>query len=302
MLIQLPNALGDAATNMAIDAALLETIPEGLAIFRHYAWLEPAATFGYALAHAQVVSELTAGTHSSAPPHTALIRRLTGGGIVDHRNDWTYALALDRSLPCTRQPATQLYRQLHQAISQTLTALGITNQLAPCPKACQPTNPNSPPPHPASCIPHPASPILEDPPKLVERRGAHPASPTPPPASRVPRPASRIPHPEPRIPHPASHCFRSPAADDVLRPDGRKIAGAAMKRSRRSLLIQGSIDRGALPETLDLGTFQAHVLTKFAQVFDLKTGQLEDIRPLFDSKRIQHEKERFASPAWNQRR
>ena len=36
MLIALPNAIGDAATNMAIDAALLAHMPVGLAAFRHY--------------------------------------------------------------------------------------------------------------------------------------------------------------------------------------------------------------------------------------------------------------------------
>ena len=76
-----------------------------------------------------------------------------------------------------------------------------------------------------------------------------------------------------------------------------------MKRSHRSLLIQGSVDHSALPQTLDLADFQAHVFSRsIAQVLDLKTGQLEDIRPLFDSNRIQREKERFDSQAWNQRR
>lgn len=241
MLIQLPNAFGDAATNMAIDATLLETIPEGLAIFRHYGWLEPAATFGYAQPHATVASELASGSNASPPPHTAVVRRMTGGGIVDHRNDWTYALILHRSLPCTGQPATQLYKKIHQAISHALTAMGIDNQLAPCPKNCQSTNL-------------------------------------------------------------ASHCFRSPAADDVLRPDGQKIAGAAMKRSHQSLLIQGSIDRATLPNIFDFADFQTRLHERIDQALHLETGELEDIRPLFDNTLIQREKERFACPAWNQRR
>jgi lipoyl(octanoyl) transferase len=296
MLIQLPNAFGDAATNMAVDAALLETIPEGLALFRHYGWLEPAATFGYAQTHAQVVSELASGCNAPATPHAALIRRLTGGGIVDHRNDWTYALVLHRALSCTEQPAPQLYKKIHKAISHTLTAMGIENQLAPCPKSCQPTNPNSSPPHPASHIPHPTSRILEDPPKLVERRGANPRRPS------EARPVHRSLGEEGTAKEGATHCFRTPAADDVLRPDGRKIAGAAMKRSRRSLLIQGSIDRGTLPGVFNFADLQAQLFAHIAQVLELKTDQLEDLRPLFDNNRIEREKERFASQAWNQRR
>ena len=266
MLISLPNAFGDAATNMAIDAALLDSIPSGLAAFRHYAWLEPASTFGYAQRYQDVVSALVEcplGTQASAAisPNqasdpTTLVRRLTGGGIVDHRNDWTYALILHTALPSATSPATQLYQQIHQAIRLALSEMSVESQLAPCPKAC-----NSP--HPASRIPHPAS----------------------------------------RIPHPAlSHCFITPAANDVLRPDGQKIAGAAMKRTRHGLLIQGSLDRSALPPAFDYPTFQAQLLTQLAAALHLPLGQLEDIRPLFNSARIEQEKQRFASEAWNQRR
>ena len=46
MLVVLPNTFGDAFTNMAIDAALLDTIPSGAALFRHYGWTEQSLTFG----------------------------------------------------------------------------------------------------------------------------------------------------------------------------------------------------------------------------------------------------------------
>lgn len=265
MLIQLPNAFGDAPTNMAVDAALLETIPPGLALFRHYAWLEPAATLGYAQRYSDVQSTLKA--NSETAPIASLIRRITGGGIVDHRNDWTYALILHRSLRCTNSPATQLYKELHEAVSHTLTSMEIPNILAPCPKNC---------PYPESPIPNPAP--------------------------QNPLPESPIPYPASRIPNPASHCFTTPAADDVLRPDGRKIAGAAMKRSRHSLLVQGSVDREALPENFNFAGFQRYFSEQIVQALQLETGALEDIRPLFDSRRIETERERFASEAWNKRR
>jgi hypothetical protein len=75
-----------------------------------------------------------------------------------------------------------------------------------------------------------------------------------------------------------------------------------MKRSRRSLLVQGSIDRGALPESFDFSAFQTRACEEIAECLDLQTGRLEDIRPLFDAQRIESEKARFASQAWNQRR
>jgi len=251
MLIALPNAFGDAATNMAIDAALLESIPAGLAAFRHYAWLEPAATFGYAQRYEDVVCELARTLRESGQPqarassHTTYCRRLTGGGIVDHRNDWTYALVIHSSLPCAATPATELYQQIHLAIRLALKEMGIESRLAPCPRHC------------------------DEPPK----------------ASDAP-----------------SQCFVTPAANDVLRPDGQKIAGAAMKRSRQGLLIQGSIDRDALPEDFDFATFQKRLLAQVASALNLPIGELEDIRPLFNSERIEREKQRFDSKEWNQRR
>lgn len=250
MLVTLPNAFGDAATNMAIDAALLENIPRGLAAFRHYGWLEPAASFGYAQAYKSVASVYT-GADPALP--TALVRRLTGGGIVDHRNDWTYALIIEASLHAAQVPATELYACIHRAIGQTLASLGIEARLAPCPKNCPTHN----------------SPLCAQP------------------------PSSQM---------PPSKCFESAAANDVLRSDGRKIAGAAMKRSRRGLLIQGSIDRGALPDTFNYMTFQSQLVEQLATALNLPAHTLKDIRPLFHSERIEAEKKRFADDTWNQRR
>ena len=247
MLIALPNTFGDAVTNMAIDAALLAHIPVGLAAFRHYGWQEPAATFGYTQQYHRVVTELASG-HAPIEPaqaRTTLTRRMTGGGIVDHRNDWTYALILNSSVSAASIPASDLYAQIHHAISLSLNKIGIDSRLAPCPRHCKET----------------------------------------PVASEIP-----------------SRCFISHAANDVLLPDGQKIAGAAMKRSRQGLLIQGSLDRSSLPGTLNFISFQNHLVDHLASILDLKLSELEDIRPLFKSERIELEKQRFAGDAWNRRR
>lgn len=237
MLVSLPNAFGDAATNMAIDAALLESMPEGLAAFRHYGWTEPAFTFGYS----QKFSEVR---HTAGEGHV-ICRRLTGGGIVDHRNDWTYAMVVEASLPAATLAATELYEHLHRGISTALTILEIENTLAPCPRHCE------------------ASPEKSVGPE---------------------------------------QCFVTPAANDVLRSDERKIAGAALKRNRKGLLVQGSIDRGALPESFDYCRFQDTLMQSISQSLSLEHGQLDDIRPLFKSARIEAEKTRFASWEWTQKR
>ena len=247
MLIALPNAFGDAATNLAIDAALLAHTPVGLAAFRHYGWQEPAATFGYSQQYHKVVSEL-ASSHApvgSAQASTTLTRRMTGGGIVDHRNDWTYALILHSSVSAASTSATDLYARIHHAISLSLDKIGIDTRLATCPQHCKKT----------------------------------------PVANEIP-----------------TRCVITPAANDVLRPDGQKIAGAAMKGSRQGLLIQGSLDRNSLPETLNFTSFQDHLVEHLASILNLVLSELEDIRPLFKNERIEREKQRFAGDAWNRRR
>jgi len=237
MLISLPNAFGDAATNMAIDASLLDSIPEGLAAFRHYGWTEPAATFGYAQKFAEVENIQNDGV--------TLCRRLTGGGIVDHRNDWTYALVSEASLPVSSIPATVLYERIHRTISQSISDQGIQNRLAPCPRLCG----------------------------EAQKKASEP-----------------------------DQCFVKPAANDVVRPDGQKMAGAAMKRSRNGLLIQGSIDRSTLPESFNFDQFQKKLLEELSKILKINLGELEDIRPLFDSERIKAHKERFRSEEWKRRR
>jgi lipoate-protein ligase A len=237
-LILLPNAFGDAATNMAVDASLLYTLPTGIAAFRHYGWTEPAITFGY--------TQRIADVQATFPDDDLrLCRRLTGGGIVDHRNDWTYALAIQTDLPAAHTPATELYATLHRCIQGALNEQLIKSQLAPCQRAC----------------------------------GQTPAKNSAP-----------------------DQCFVQPTTDDVIRPDGAKIAGAAMKRAREGLLVQGSIDRAALPDAFNFNTFAATFQQGLARELAIPIGTTEDLRTLFDSPRIQQERERFESDVWRNKR
>ncbi len=80
----LPVRRGGAAENMALDFLLLQRYPRpAVPRFRHYDWRGPAFTFGYAQKIAWVRGALPPGEPVD------LCRRPTGGGIVDHRDDWT---------------------------------------------------------------------------------------------------------------------------------------------------------------------------------------------------------------------
>lgn len=117
----LPTRTGGAAENMAADFLLLQRYPRAaVPRFRHYAWRGPAFTFGYAQKIGLVRAALPAG---DAP--FELCRRATGGGIVDHRDDWTYALVIPRGHPLEELRATQSYREVHEALAAALRAQGV---------------------------------------------------------------------------------------------------------------------------------------------------------------------------------
>jgi lipoate-protein ligase A len=116
----LPTRSGGAAENMAVDFLMLQRYPHaGGPRFRHYGWRAPAFTFGYAQRIAFVREQLPAGETFD------LCRRPTGGGIVDHRDDWTYALVIPRGHPLEELRAAQSYRAVHEALAEALQALGV---------------------------------------------------------------------------------------------------------------------------------------------------------------------------------
>ncbi|MDF9828056.1 lipoate-protein ligase A [Ereboglobus sp. PH5-5] len=117
----LPMRTGGAAENMAADFLLLKRYPErGHARFRHYGWRSAAFTFGYSQKLEYVRSQL--------PPEEEgpfdLCRRATGGGVVDHREDWTYALVIPREHALCEVPAPESYRVVHECIADALAAMG----------------------------------------------------------------------------------------------------------------------------------------------------------------------------------
>jgi len=160
----------DAASNMALDEALLENVSRlGRPVLRFYGWTEPAATFGYF----QKFSEVERTTRLRP-----LIRRPTGGGIVPHDADWTYSFVVPPNHEWHLLKAEESYRRIHEWIRDAFAKLKIETELAKAESGKQKAE--------------------------------------------------------------TSGCFIGHEKSDLLWR-GKKIAGAAQRRNKLGLLIQGSV-------------------------------------------------------------
>ena len=202
-----------AAENMAIDETLFLTA--AYPVLRSYRWVRPSVSFGYFTPWSEV-----------ALPYAGrdLVRRWTGGGIVEHGQDFTYSLICpgNKSLPTTME----LYRLVHLAISNILLESGCQVEMVP----------------------------VSDPVR-------------------------------------SSACFEKAVQFDLKLRD-EKIAGAAIRRSRKGLLLQGSIQRLEVPaqfEVLLAGALGEQV--DVSVVSDLMTEQAAHLA-----------KEKYGAAEWNCRR
>ena len=126
----LPARTAGAAENMAVDFLLLQRYAAGRARcprFRRYDWRRAAFTFGYA----QKIAFVRAQLAGVAEPFD-LCRRPTGGGMVDHREDWTYALVIPRGHALEETRAAHSYRAVHEALAAALQAQGVDAIVKPC--------------------------------------------------------------------------------------------------------------------------------------------------------------------------
>jgi lipoate-protein ligase A len=106
-----------AALNMAIDEALLESATAPT--MRFYRWDHPALSFGYFGKFDDVASQ-----------ERDIVRRWTGGGIVYHGDDLTYALVIPSRDPAFLESSMSIYEKTHAAIRAALVADGKDTELA----------------------------------------------------------------------------------------------------------------------------------------------------------------------------
>ena len=109
----LPRQAADAVANMAADLLLLEKYPHPERVrYRPYTWTVPAYTFG--------VSQKWETYRALVPASTQLVRRATGGGLVSHLEDWTFAVVLPSGHPLCEAEAMASYEAVHQALAEAL--------------------------------------------------------------------------------------------------------------------------------------------------------------------------------------
>jgi lipoyl(octanoyl) transferase len=104
---------------MAVDEWLLETVDKP--VLRIYRWAGDWASLGYfgKIAEARGLFR-----------DVELVRRWTGGGMVDHRADWTYTVVAPQGEPLAGWRGVESYRQLHAALAETLRAEGIMARMS----------------------------------------------------------------------------------------------------------------------------------------------------------------------------
>jgi lipoyl(octanoyl) transferase len=94
---------------MAVDEWLLETVK--IPLLRVYGWQGNWGSLGY-------FGKISAAR--SALPEIEWVRRWTGGGIVDHRADWTYTLVVPAGESLCQYRGAESYQLIHRALREAL--------------------------------------------------------------------------------------------------------------------------------------------------------------------------------------
>src|SRR5258707_421786 len=206
-----------AALNMAIDEALLLGGSDQ-PLFRTYRWLQRSVSLGYFSSWEQAAKRYSG---------REIVRRWTGGGMVEHGDDFTYSLLLPIS---SSPPANRdLYRAVHTDIDQILASNG---------RAAAVVNGSQ----------------LSTGPSFL------------------------------------GSCFERSVENDV-EVDGVKVAGAAIRRLRTGVILQGSI-----PQISIAPEFPPRVAQKLVEAVEKTT--LSTVTTLL-AQRIANEK--YGTESWTRR-
>ncbi len=149
----------------------------------------------------QKFSEVSAATHLRP-----LIRRPTGGGIVPHEADWTYSAVFPPGHEWHSLKAEESYRRIHDWLRLAFAEMKVATELAPCCKKF---------------------------PRSSRREEAH--------SEKWKAESGKAETGQSLLTSAATaQCFIGHEKSDLLW-HGKKIAGAAQRRNKTGLLIQGSV-------------------------------------------------------------
>ncbi|VVB53554.1 Lipoate-protein ligase A subunit 1 [uncultured archaeon] len=114
--------------NMALDEAVLNSVSEGKSppTLRLYGWNPPCVTVGYFQSLAAEVD-----VRLCRQLGVDVVRRMTGGGAVYHKEEVTYSVHVPEAHPITPKNILESYRLICQGLTKGLTHLGINSEFAP---------------------------------------------------------------------------------------------------------------------------------------------------------------------------
>ncbi|CAA9349520.1 MAG: Lipoate-protein ligase A [uncultured Gemmatimonadaceae bacterium] len=113
----------DAATNMALDEALLDRAREtGEAVLRVYEWAAPSLSLGRNQSAAGWY-----GARRAAALGVAVVRRLTGGRAVVHARELTYSVTAP---VVAGEPLRESYARINAVLVRALRRLGVAAEVA----------------------------------------------------------------------------------------------------------------------------------------------------------------------------
>jgi lipoate-protein ligase A len=95
--------------NMAIDEWLLESAM--IPTLRVYRWEPGWGSLGYFIPHKEA---------AEAFPELHWVRRWTGGGTVDHQDDWTYTLVVPQGETLAETRGAESYSLIHEVLARVL--------------------------------------------------------------------------------------------------------------------------------------------------------------------------------------
>lgn len=115
--------------NMAVDEALMEgqATPAALPVLRFYSWERPSISVGYF----QKVEDISC-RFRVAEKKIPLVRRMTGGGLVQHGSDLTFSLSIPASNPYFSTDVKTSYLRINEALRVGLKELYPKIDYADC--------------------------------------------------------------------------------------------------------------------------------------------------------------------------